>query len=149
MLSGPIRERKKYFNNCFTRGWTNYTDANDAADLIIESPDRFLLNSDELFLAEGGWATFALTMSLAAASGTAMIMLRPGMAGHFARGQLRAIEWIMLGGAAATGGFVGDQFGIRTFGNLAKYENHWMAYMFVKTQNRYVGGSILGKTPTY
>ena len=88
-------------------------------------------------------------MGLAGGCATALLMTRPGMAGHFGRGQLKAMEWMMLGGAAFAGGFVGNQLGIRAFGDASLYDNHWMAYMFVKTQNRYLGGSILGKTPTY
>ena len=149
MLAGSVRERRKWMNRAFVTGWSDYTPQNDAADQIIDAPDRFLLNKDELFAAEGGWSTFALTMGLATAGAAAVIVLRPGMAGHFGRGQLRAMEWMMLGGAAAAGGCVGNQAGIRAFGDATKYENHWMAYMFVKTQNRFIGGSILGTTPTY
>ena len=88
-------------------------------------------------------------MGLATVGATAVMMLRPGMAAHFGRGQLKAMEWGMLGGAAFAGGFIGNQMGIQGFGDSVRYNNHWMAYAFVKTQNRYIGGSILGNTPTY
>jgi len=39
--------------------------------------------------------------------------------------------------------------GHRTFGDNQKVQNHWMAYSFVKAQNRYEGRRILTKKPTY
>ena len=58
-------------------------------------------------------------MGLAGGAAAALLMTRPGMAGHFGRGQLRALEWMMLGGAAFAGGCVGNQLGIRAFGNAS------------------------------
>ena len=149
MLSGPVRERKKLFNKAFIAGWSDYNARNDAADEIIESPDRYLLSQGELFDSQGGWVTFGLTMGLAGAGAAAAIMARPGMAAHLGRGQLKALEWGMLGGATFAGGFVGQNLGVQTVGDAAKYDNHWMAYTFVKTQNRYLGGSTLTDAPTY
>ena len=115
----------------------------------MESPDRFLLSQEELFEAQGGWSTFAATMGLAAAGATAVLMGRPGLAAHLGRGQLRAMEWAQVGGAAFAGGFIGTQMGIQTFGDSQRYDNHWMAYTFVKTQNRFIGGSTLTNAPMY
>lgn len=86
MLAGSVRERRKFFNPFFTGGWSDYNARNDAADQIIDSPDRFLLTQNELFEAEGGWSTFALTMGLAGGAATAVLLLRPGMAAHLGRG---------------------------------------------------------------
>ena len=108
-----------------------------------------MLNQEELFSAQGGWATFGLTMGLAGAGAAAAIMSRPGMAAHLGRGQLKAMEWGMLGGASFAGGFVGQIAGIHLVGDAAKYDNHWMAYTFVKTQNRYIGGSVLTDAPAF
>ena len=55
----------------FISGWGDYNASNDAADQIIESPDRFLLSQEEVFEAEGGYGTFGMTMGLAAAGGAA------------------------------------------------------------------------------
>ena len=49
MLSGPVRERRKFFNKAFISNWSDYNARNEAADQIIESPDRFLLSQSELF----------------------------------------------------------------------------------------------------
>lgn len=149
MIGGPVRSRHRWFNNGYLNNWFDYNSTNDAADEIIASPDRHLLNKDDLFAAEGGWTTFSLTMGFAAAGAAGVLAVRPGMAGHFGRGQLKAMEWLLLGGAAVTGGFVGNNVGITAFGDAQAYKNHWMAYMFVKSQNRYIGGSILTNAPTY
>ena len=149
MLAGPVRERRKFFNKAFTSGWDNYTETNTNADDIVASPDRFLLSQQDLFEAEGGWGTFGMTMGLAGMGAAAIVMGRPGVAAHLGRGQLKAMEWGMLGTAAFFGGFVGREAGIQMLGDATRTQNHWMAYTFVKTQNRYIGGSILGAAPTY
>ena len=149
MLAGPVRERRKFFNKAFIGGWSDYSATNDAADQIVQSPDRYLLSQDQLFEATGGWGTFGLTMGLAGGMFAATVLLRPSMAAHLGRGQLRAMEWGCLASSAFFGGCVGQQMGIQSFGDSTAYSNHWMAYAFVKTQNRYVGGSVLGNEPTY
>ena len=55
----------------------------------------------------------------------------------------------MLGAATFAGGFIGREAGIQMCGDASRTQNHWMAYTFVKTQNRYIGGSILGSAPQY
>ena len=130
-------------------GWGDYNPNNDAADQIVEDPSRFLISQEELFEAEGGWATFGLTMGLASAGAAAVILGRPGMAAHFGRGQLKALDWAMVGGASWFGGFIGTQMGHHTLGDAQRVNNHWMAYLYVKTQNRYIPGSTLKVTPMF
>ena len=151
MLAGSVRERRKFFNRAFISGWSDYNATNEAADQIVETPDRFLLSQEELFEAEGGWATFGLTMSLAGLGATAVLMMRPGMAAHFGRGQLKMFEWCQVGGAALAGGFLGNQGGVMFLGDSAKYNSHWMAYSFIKCQNRYLqrNSNVLTDEPTY
>ena len=88
-------------------------------------------------------------MGLAGVGATAVLMGRPGMAAHFGRGQLRAMEWAMVGGSAWFGGFVGNQMGHHTIGDAQKVNSHWMAYTFIKSQNRFIVGSTLGNAPMY
>ena len=133
MLSGPVKERRKFFNKAFISNWSDYTAKNVAADQIIESPDRFLLNQSELFEASGGWLTFGLTMTLAGAGAAATLMLRPNMATHLGRGQLKSLDWLYMGALSFSGGFVGQNLGVQVLGDATKYDNHWMAYTFVKT----------------
>lgn len=56
-------------------------------------------------------------MGLAGIGATAVIMGRPGMAAHLGRGQLKAMEWGMLGTAAFFGGFMGREAGIQLLGD--------------------------------
>ena len=88
-------------------------------------------------------------MGLAGVGAAAVLLSRPGMAAHFGRGQLKAMEWAMVGTGAWAGGFLGEQMGIQSLGDAQKFDNHWMAYMFVKTQNRYMIGTTLQNTPKY
>ena len=44
MLAGSVRERRKFFNRAFISGWSDYNATNEAADQIVETPDRFLLS---------------------------------------------------------------------------------------------------------
>lgn len=117
MIGGPVRSRTRWFAPAYLNGWYDYNATNDAADEIIASPDRHLLNKDDLFSAEGGWSTFGLTMGLAGAGAAAVMVMRPSMAAHFGRGQLRAMEWLMVGSASVAGGCVGNQVGIQAFGD--------------------------------
>lgn len=149
MLAGPVRERQKFYNRAFISNWSDFNAANDAADQIIESPDRFLLTQDEVFEAEGGWSTFGLTMGMAGAGAAALFIAMPSMAAHFGRGQLKAVEWALLGGATFAGGFIGNQVGIQTLGDAQRYNNHWMAYAYIKSQNRFTRGTTLRNTPMF
>ena len=90
-------------------------------------------------------------MSLAGLGAAGALMYRPGMAAHFGRGQLKMLEWCELGGAALAGGFLGNQAGVMFLGDSAKYNNHWMAYSFIKCQNRYLqrNSNVLTDEPTY
>ena len=56
-------------------------------------------------------------------------------------------EWFDLGVTVLGANYLSHQLGITTFGNRAKYNNHWAAYGFVKSQNRWLGRQILSKPP--
>lgn len=72
-------------------------------------------------------------MGLAGAGAAASLILYPKMATHLGRGQLKSLDWLHLGGGAFAGGFIGQNLGVQLLGDSAKYDNHWMAYTFVKT----------------
>ena len=42
-------------------------------------------------------------------------------------------EWFDLGVTVLGANYLSHQLGITTFGNRAKYNNHWAAYGFVKS----------------
>ena len=58
-------------------------------------------------------------------------------------------EWALFGAAAFTGAQTGQHLGIFLFGDIHKYQNHWIAYTYVKSQNRFEGRFILTNKPTY
>ena len=149
MLAGPVRERRKFYNRPFITGWSDYNASNDAADQIIEDPSPFLLNQDQVFEAQGGWGTFGMTMGFALAGASAFLLLRPGMAAHLGRGQLKGQDFGMLAFGIFAGGFIGENLGISTLGDSQKYYNHWNAYRFVKEQNRFTGGTVLRNIPKF
>merc|ERR1739845_278113 len=104
-------------NQNFYYGFETQNAANQSADEIIRSPDRFLLTQSELFDAEGGWSTFALTMGFAFGGVLAVGALNPRSASYLQGGQLKFREFALLGGAAFAGGFMGNNVGITAFGN--------------------------------
>ena len=92
---------------------------------------------------------FGLTMGLALGGAMAVGAMNPRIMTYLQSGQLRFREWALLSGSALGGGFVGNQVGIQIFGDAKKYQNHWMAYTFVKANNRYEGREYLQGAPTY
>jgi hypothetical protein len=120
-----------------------------AADEIINTPEKHLMTQDEIFWAEGG------VLGLAAQAGGIGLGLGlaftccPRLPAYLKNGQLRAMEWITLLFAGYLGYNVGHVAGARFFGDAQRLQNHWMAYHYVKTLNRFEGRQILTKKPTY
>ena len=117
----PFGERRRYIASSYWSGWQSATDANNAADEIIASPDKHLLTQAELWEAEGGWNTFAMTMGLALGGAMVAGALNPRTVSYLQSGQLRFREWLLLGGGSVAGGFAGNQLGISVFGNQKRY----------------------------
>ena len=112
-------------------------EASEDADGIIASPDRYLLNKDQLFEAEGGWGTCALTLGLGLVGVGGVLTMNSKFGSYLGRGTLRAREWAQIGTAALFCGALGQEIGIQALGNPRAYQAHWLAYMHVKAQNRY------------
>ena len=125
------------------------TASSEAADEIIERPDAHLLSQEGLFAAEGGYAALALQMGFAFGGLAAACVVNPRMLTYFKHGQLRAHEWSMLSGATFASYYIGGDIATRATGDYQKVTNHWLAYTFVKEQNRFLGRSMLTKTPSY
>lgn len=123
--------------------------SNDAADEIIAQPDRHLLNQQDLFAAQGGFNTVGIALGATLFGTFAIFALAPRTASHFRNGQSGFLEWICLGTSAAfwygSATFVGQ----RAFGEHQKVQNHWMAYAFVKSQNRFEGRRVLTNAPIF
>ena len=149
MSNGHTISHNFYVNPWYTANLNEITDENDAAEQIIRTPDQFLLNQEQVFEAEGGYATLALTLGAASLGAMTIFASSPRMFTYYSKGMMNFPEWVCLGATTFIGGVVGQQVGLRSFGDRQRYANHWMAYYHVKSQNRFSGKPILGKKPNY
>lgn len=88
-MSGMVstgRNRTFGFGPSYTEGADCSNSANDAADDIVASPDKFLLSQQGLFEAEGGWGTFALTVGLGIGGAAALVAVSPKHGTYLAGG---------------------------------------------------------------
>ena len=90
---------------------------------------------------------FQLGLTLGGAG--AACAMNPRMLTYFKNGQLRFYDWLMLGGASTFGYMAGQRIGPMVFGDSQRVHNHWMAYTFVKSQNRFEGRHLLCNAPSY
>ena len=148
MFGASSTQRVRKINPYYSRNWgVADSETNIVADEIIVAPERHLLSQDELIAAEGG--AMGQTLQLAGlALGVGSVFLSSPMMGRlWSKGGLRWAEWLCLSGA----GFVGYQSSrfasIHAMGDINKYRNHWMAYSFVKSHNRWEGRQILTNAP--
>ena len=136
-------------NQWYFAGHEDSNVTNDAADAIISQPDRYLLSQEGLFNANGGWATIASAVGLSTIGTFAMLAGAPRMAAHFRNGQCVFYDWVALMATGSSCYMAGQYIDRRSFGDNQAYHNHWMAYTFVKSLNRYEGRRILTKAPSY
>ena len=141
--------RIRLLHSGYSGDFNSQNASNDAADEIIERPDTHLLSQADLFEAEGGFAGLSLQLACGFAGLAAACVVNPRMLTYAKHGQLRAREWGMLGGASFASYYLGGNIATRVTGDYQKATNHWLAFTFVKEQNRFVGRQILTKTPSY
>ena len=141
--------RIKALNQYYADGFEAVTASNDAADEIIDSPDRHLLSQEELFAAQGGFTTVGLALGATAFGTLAIFVGAPRTAAHFRTGNMTFLEWACLGTSSLFWYGSASVAGQYAFGDYQRVRNHWMAYTFVKSQNRFEGRRILTKAPTY
>ena len=102
-----ISERRQRIGQPYVWGYEAMNEDNECADAVIASPDRYLLPKEQLWEAEGGWATCALTIGLGLA-GVGVVLATHGKIGtHLNRGNLRFREWALLLAGAGAGGAIG------------------------------------------
>ena len=118
----------RIINAHYYRGYQNANATNDAADEIIDQPDRHLMNQANLFEAEGGMMALMFQMGATASGAAGACIVNPRMLNYFKNGQLRFMEWALLGGMTAFGYMAGQKIGCMAFGDAQKVQNHWMAY---------------------
>ena len=141
--------RVKPINQYYASNISAINASNDAADEIIAQPDRHVLSQSELFAAQGGWNTVAFALAATAAGTFAVLAGSPRTAAHLRSGSMTFLEWACLGTSGAFWYGSSSWAGSVAFGDSQKVRNHWMAYTFIKSQNRFEGRRILTKAPTY
>ena len=145
MTFGRIKGINQYYS-------ANYEASNtttDAADEIIAQPDRHVLSQNDLFAAQGGFNTVGLALAATAMGTFAIFAGAPRTAAHFRAGNMTFYEWACIGTSALFWYGSASMAGPMAFGDSQKVRNHWMAYTYIKAQNRYEGRRILTKKPTY
>ena len=107
------------------------------------------MSQEELFAAEGGYIALGAQMGLAFGGIGLACMFNPRLVNYFRNGQLRFTDWATLGALSGGSYFVGGIAGPMAFGDNQKVTNHWLAYTFVKEQNRIMGRRSLANTTSY
>ena len=120
-----------------------------AADEIISNPEKHLLTQHEIFAAEGGVSGQAVQAGSVAIGLLALFTIRPRLLIYLKNAQLRPLEWLTIGTTALVSFNVGQHAGAFFVGDAQKLRNHWMAYYFVKQNNRFEGRQILSKAPKF
>ena len=128
---------------------TQDNDTMRAADEIINTPDKHLLTQSEVFWAEGGPVGLAVQLGVVGAGLAGLFSVRPKLLTYLKNAQLRPLEWLTIGAVAYVGHDIGVQAGATIAGDRQKLRNHWMAYYFVKANNRMEGRQILTKPPKF
>ena len=141
--------RLRIWNPAYASHWQENSEVNQAADEIIAHPESHLLTQAQLYNAEGGNAGFALQMFGLVLGVTSVFASSSRMTTYWGRNaSLKWQEWLCLGGAGFLGLQAGNFVSLNSFGNPTAYNNHWLAYNFVKSQNRWEGRQILKKAPS-
>ena len=132
-------------NSC--SGWQADNEVNQTADDIIKTPEKYLLTRDELYKAEGGTGGLALQVAVVGLGIGSVFASSARMTHLFRIGSFTWQEWLCVGGTAVGGNWLGTWASVNLLGNRQAYNNHWMAYYYVKSCNRWQGRQILKKAP--
>lgn len=145
-MSGNRIRRIEY---AYFAGHMDPNEANDVADQVIEQPDRHLLSQAELLEAQGGMLTVALSVGLLGLGTLGIFAGSPKVLSHFRSGQLGAYEFACLFSSGIFWYSAGNVLGKTIWGDANRVRNHWLAYTWIKSQNRYYGPYVLHKAPMY
>ena len=147
MNSAASNYRFRPLNPFYYLGWQSESESARDADEIIATPEKHLLSADGLYKAEGGGAGLALQAAVVLLGVGSVFATSSRMSAYWRTGSLNRFEWFCLGGTAVSAHYLSHQMGIRLFGDRRAYNNHWVAYGFIKSQNRWQGRQILSKAP--
>lgn len=73
--------------------------------------------------------------------------MNPRIYMYFRSGSMKFMEWLTVGAAGFAGYKLGNYISVNAMGNPSAYYNHWIAYSFQKSCNRWEGRQILKKAP--
>eukprot|EP00347_Sterkiella_histriomuscorum_P001503 403371784 len=141
--------RFKFVEWTYIRHLSDDSPISRAADDIISTPDKHLLTQAEVNQAEGGAAGLAVQAGTVVLGLSALFAVRPRYLTYLKNAQLRPLEWLAISGTAFASYHIGYELGARFTGDAQKLRNHWMAYYFVKQNNRFEGRQILTKPPKF
>ena len=116
---------------------------------ILENPQRHLLTQEQIFECEGGVTAFMPQLAAIGVGFGILHFAKPSLFKYLFKGMLRKNEWFWLGTTVFVGHKVGYEFGISTFGDAQKLQNHWTAYYFQKALNRQEGKNCFMKAKRY
>ena len=124
--------RFRSLNQWYYAGHQESNADNNAADEIIASPDKYLLTQEQLFNANGGWNTVAMSLGLTAFGTILVFGGSRRLSTHWRQGQCHFYDWSCLLSSGLFWYIGGMYAGKHTFGDVQAVQNHWMAYTFVK-----------------
>ena len=116
-------------------------------DEIIDNPERYLLTQSQLFDAEGGFTGLLIQLSTIGGIVGGLFATKPCLRRNFYGGHLYFQGWVVLAAAGFVGYRLGYWLGHTIAGDSSKVENHFAAFYWQKTQNRYDGRISLMKAP--
>ena len=105
------------------------------------------MTAEQLYQAEGGSVSLILQGAVVLLGVGSVFATSARIRAGWTAGNLNRYEWGSLSGAVLASHWFAHQAGVSFFGNRAAYNNHWAAYGFVKSQNRWQGRQILAKAP--
>ena len=138
--SNRFRKIDFFTNMYFSENKTPYDD-------IINDPERFLMNQEDVFAAEGGYFGTMLQVATMGGGIAALLAYKPKIATNFLRGNMSFCQWLMVLGTGLLTYRLGYALGYSIAGEPTRLNNHFTAYHFQKTQNRFEGRINLMKAP--
>ena len=127
---------------------TKYFYSNRTAyDEIIHNAEHHLLTQNGLFDAEGGYLGLLTQLAVMAGGFAALVYYRPGIYKCLMNGNLKFCQWGAIGASSFLTYRLGYWAGYSLFGEGKKVNNHFAAYHWQKTQNRFDGRINLVKAP--
>ena len=140
-------QRFRYVDFWHFRNLSNNSAVEQAADEIINNPEKHLLTQSEIFNAEGSYGGLVVQAAGTGLGLAALFAYRPSLLRYLRNGQLRPLEWASIGATALLSYNVSHNVGARLLGDQQRLRNHWVAYFYVKQLNRFEGRQILSKAP--